>query len=161
MNSSLAPYTEILKELQDRNRKVVSTTSDNLCNDGEITSEEEFQPTWRIKSRLLYFRIRVMMKINFVIVISCFYLFYTMSLLLLLVFEYTFCCIFYFLYFIIKLNYFLFYYKKYTRFQYSTVRINRVYTRDACTAIFYIYLLIFIHVCLSVSFIQNNGYKRY
>ncbi|XP_055374156.1 tigger transposable element-derived protein 1-like [Condylostylus longicornis] len=32
--------------------QVVATTSDNLCHDGEITSEEEFQPTWRKKRRL-------------------------------------------------------------------------------------------------------------
>jgi DDE superfamily endonuclease/Tc5 transposase DNA-binding domain len=52
LQSSLAPYREILTELQDRNRQVIATTSDNFCNDGEITSEEEFQPVLRKKSRL-------------------------------------------------------------------------------------------------------------
>ena len=40
LQSSLAPYREILTELQDRNRQAIATTTDNVCNNGEITSEE-------------------------------------------------------------------------------------------------------------------------
>ena len=54
LESSLAPYREILTELQDRNRQAIATTDnvDNVCNDGEINSEEEFQPNLRKKKRL-------------------------------------------------------------------------------------------------------------
>ena len=48
LQSSLAPYREILTELQDRNKQAIATTPDNFCNNGEITSEE-FQPTLREK----------------------------------------------------------------------------------------------------------------
>ena len=52
LQSSLAPYREILTEFQDQNRQAIATTPDNFCNNEEITSEEEFQPTLRKKNRL-------------------------------------------------------------------------------------------------------------
>ncbi|KAI9575466.1 hypothetical protein GQX74_009732 [Glossina fuscipes] len=54
LKSSLAPYREILKELQDRNRQVFATTSGDFCNDGEITSEEEFRLTLRKRKSIAF-----------------------------------------------------------------------------------------------------------
>ncbi|GFW91547.1 hypothetical protein TNCV_4499671 [Trichonephila clavipes] len=47
LKGSSASYREILKELHDRKKQLIVLTSGNVWEDGEITIEEEFQPTLR------------------------------------------------------------------------------------------------------------------